>query len=119
MSEFDEQAEKFVRKCEKEAARQLSSDLVEKLSGMLSAAHLAGRLEKTREDAEILREQLAKAKRQEQRVTLAIAIRAIERGRNLTDAEKMKNLMDSLAESDRANNAKLKDAARASTKEEE
>lgn len=67
----------------------------------IAAAHLAGRIEQAREDAKILAEQLAEATRPDQRMTLAIAIRAIERGRNLTDTEKMKNLMAALAEFDR------------------
>ena len=67
----------------------------------LTAAYLAGRIKQAEEDAKILREQLADAKRPDQRMTLAIAIRAIERGRNLTNVEQMKNLIDALAESDR------------------
>ncbi len=65
------------------------------------AAFLTGRIKQAEEDAKILREQLAEATRPDQRMTLAIAIRAIERGRNLTNVEKMKNLMDAMAEFDR------------------
>ena len=38
MSVNDERAEKFIRKCESEAGVQLSADLVEELSGMLTRA---------------------------------------------------------------------------------
>jgi hypothetical protein len=83
------------------------SKLPPEWKAFVAAAYRAGRLERAVGDAGILREQLAKAKRQEQRVTLAIAIRAIERGRNLTDAEQMKNLMDGLAEFEREEAARV------------
>ena len=84
------------------------------VSAALADAFRAGQIAQAQEDSKMLREQLAEAARPDQRMTLAIAIRAIERGRNLTEAEKMKNLMATLAEFDReeaacANIAKLKD----------
>lgn len=79
----------------------------------LYAAFRAGRIKQAEEDAKSLREQFAEATRPDQRMTLAIAIRSIERGRNLTATEKMKNLMDAMAEFDR------EEADRASGKEGE
>ena len=71
-------------------------------------AFRAGRIKQAEEDAKILRDQLAEATRPDQRMTLAIAIRAIERGRNLTEVEKMKNLMDALVKFDREESARLR-----------
>ena len=45
MAGNDELAEQFVRRCESEAGKQLSSDLVESLSSMLSSALEQGRRE--------------------------------------------------------------------------
>ena len=78
----------------------------EELSNALEAAradaYRAGRIAA----AQILREQLTEATRPDQRMTLTIAITAVERGRNLTATEKMKNLMAGMAEFEREEEAR-------------
>ena len=81
------------------------SELPPEWEASVAAAYRAGQIAQAEADAKILREQLDEATRPDQRMTLAIAIRAIERGRNLTKVEQMKNLMGALAEFDRAEKA--------------
>ena len=86
----------------------IENDRAQNILNAFSAAYRAGQIAQAKEDAEILREQLTEAKRPDQRMTLTIAIRAIERGRNLTATEKMKNLMDAIAEFDREEASRLR-----------
>ena len=92
-------------KIEAEVGKQISDGLfdmmVYQLDDALARGYRAGRLAA----AQILREQLTEATRPDQRMTLTIAITAVERGRNLTATEKMKNLMAGMAEFEREEEA--------------
>ena len=105
---MSENAENLLRDALQKRGISTHLGLSDDFSAALAEAYRAGQIAQAEEDAEILREQLTEAERPDQRMTLAIAIRAIERGRNLTATEKMKNLMDAMAEFDREEASRLR-----------